>query len=302
MRHVVAPPCAHRFLADQARPVAFVEPFDDVPAATVATPADDAAAPTSTPGTQAPHQAFPQATCAPATAAGPDRPRPRAWTALRGLVGPSEPFLWILAAAVTVLSAIGAKALGPVQPMAAIQASAGPAATAPAPMPGLEHAPVPAQAPALAPDPAAATDALADALGLPEGAQPDRGVRWFNGRPVRPARTIRMTVTAYSPDAASCAPFADGQTATLHGVQTNGGFLVAADTDLLPFGSLLTIEGYAGDQIVPVLDRGGAIKGNRLDVLFPTHEAARRWGVRTIDVVVWEYADGRPADDPRRLR
>src|SRR5687768_6326538 len=28
--------------------------------------------------------------------------------------------------------------------------------------------------------------------------------RWFNGRPVRPQRTMTMTVTAYSPDERSC--------------------------------------------------------------------------------------------------
>ena len=43
-----------------------------------------------------------------------------------------------------------------------------------------------------------------------------------------------------------------------------------------------------------MLDRGGAIKGSRLDVLYPTHEIARRWGVQHVDVMVWEYADGEP--------
>lgn len=116
----------------------------------------------------------------------------------------------------------------------------------------------------------------------------------FNGRPIRAARTIRMRVTAYSPDARSCGDQADGITASGYSVLTNGGKLVAADTSLLPFGSMLSIPGYDLDAVVPVLDRGGAIKGHRLDVLFPTHEEARRWGVRDLDVTVWEYADGQP--------
>lgn len=116
-------------------------------------------------------------------------------------------------------------------------------------------------------------------------------VRWFDGRPVRPARTIWMRVTAYSPDARSCGKWADGQTATLHSVWTNGMRLVAADTRVLPYGSIITVPGYADDEIVPVLDCGGAIKGNRLDVLYPTHEIARAWGVRDVAVTVWEYAD-----------
>lgn len=130
----------------------------------------------------------------------------------------------------------------------------------------------------------------------------EAGTRWFNGRPVRPARTIMMTVTAYSPDARSCGDSADGITATLHSVWTNGFKLVAADPKILPYGSMLSIAGYDNGQVVPVLDCGGAIKGKRLDVLFPTHEQARQWGVRKIPVVVWEYADGKPADDPRKQR
>jgi 3D (Asp-Asp-Asp) domain-containing protein len=42
---------------------------------------------------------------------------------------------------------------------------------------------------------------------------------------------------------------------------------------------------------VPVLDRGSAIKGNRLDLLMPTHQAAQAWGRRTLLVTVWRYAD-----------
>ena len=127
-------------------------------------------------------------------------------------------------------------------------------------------------------------------------------IRWFNGRPVRPARVIWMQVTAYSPDSRSCGNFADGKTASLYSVQTNAGHLVAADTKLFPFGTLFSIEGYADDQIVPVLDRGGAIKGHHIDLLMPTHRQARRWGNQRMPVVVWEYADGKPAGDPRAFR
>lgn len=130
----------------------------------------------------------------------------------------------------------------------------------------------------------------------------DLSTRWFHGRPIRPARVIRMRVTAYSPDHRSCGEFADGKTATMHSVETNGGALVAADPRLLPYGSMLTVPGYDDDLVVPVLDCGGAIKGNRLDLLFPTHEQACVWGVKDLDIVVWEYADDLPPADPRKLR
>ena len=100
-----------------------------------------------------------------------------------------------------------------------------------------------------------------------------------------------MKVTAYSPDERSCGKWADGITASGYSVWTNAGKLVAADTHLLPYGTLLTVPGYNGSKPVPVLDIGGKIKGNRLDVLYPTHAIARRWGVQELAVTVWEYAD-----------
>jgi 3D (Asp-Asp-Asp) domain-containing protein len=111
-----------------------------------------------------------------------------------------------------------------------------------------------------------------------------------------------MRVTAYSPDHRSCGEFADGQTATLHSVWTNGMRLVAADPKVLPYGTMLTVPGYADNEIVPVLDCGGAIKGARLDLLYPTHERALQWGVQDLRVVIWEYADGKPAPNPRKVR
>jgi len=136
----------------------------------------------------------------------------------------------------------------------------------------------------------------------------DPKVRWFNGRAVRPVRKAWMTVTAYSPDARSCGESADGRTATMHSVTTNGHALVAADPRVLPYGSMISVPGYdlhprtSEARIVPVLDCGGAIKGNRLDVLMPTHEQARRWGVRRVQVTIWGYADGSPRENPRTLR
>ena len=121
-------------------------------------------------------------------------------------------------------------------------------------------------------------------------AQPGN-VRYFDGRPVRPARRLWMTVTAYSPDERSCGIWADGITASNKSVWTNAMRLVAADTRILPFGSLISLDDYADGDIVPVLDRGGAIKGMRLDVLYATHVEALQFGVKRVPVTVWEYAD-----------
>jgi 3D (Asp-Asp-Asp) domain-containing protein len=119
----------------------------------------------------------------------------------------------------------------------------------------------------------------------------DSSIRWFDGKMIRPARVIYMTITGYSPDERSCGKFADNKTATMYSVWTNGMNLVAADPTVLPYWSMVSIPGYANDDIVPVLDCGGAIKGNRIDLLYPTHELARVWGVRQMPVTVWEFVE-----------
>ena len=100
-------------------------------------------------------------------------------------------------------------------------------------------------------------------------------------------RTIRMEVTAYCPCQKCCGENAQGITASGHDVSYNNSRFVAADTDQLPFGTKLIIPGYNAAP-VEVIDRGGAIKGNKLDLFYPTHEEALQWGRQWVDVVVVE--------------
>lgn len=161
----------------------------------------------------------------------------------------------------------------------------------------LDLSTVPAPIPAdIAPAKSARANAAPAPAAEPETEQAqewssDPNIRYYDGRAIRPVKTIYMTVTAYSPDERSCGDSADGITASLKSVWTNGMKMVAADTKLLPFGSLITVPGYDEGRVVPVLDRGGAIKGKRLDVLYPTHEIAMQWGVRRLPITVWEYVE-----------
>lgn len=100
------------------------------------------------------------------------------------------------------------------------------------------------------------------------------------------ARVVRMEVTAYCPCTKCCGPNAAGVTASGLPVSHNGGKFVAADTSVLPFRTKLAIPGYHAAAPVEVIDRGGAIKGRRLDVYFPTHAEALEWGRRIVDVSV----------------
>jgi len=88
-----------------------------------------------------------------------------------------------------------------------------------------------------------------------------------------------VEVTGYCPCGICCGRWADGITAC--GAKAEGRF-VAAPREI-PFGTLVYIPGYAKAP-VPVLDRGGAIKGNKLDLFFATHTEAARWGRRMMTV------------------
>lgn len=98
-------------------------------------------------------------------------------------------------------------------------------------------------------------------------------------------QTIEMQVTAYCPCVKCTGTGSPGVTASGHKIQ-DGDVFVAADKKY-PFGTEMIVPGYNDDQPVEILDRGGAIKGNRVDVFFPTHEEALEWGVQDLDVIVF---------------
>ena len=102
--------------------------------------------------------------------------------------------------------------------------------------------------------------------------------------PAEEWRIVRMKVTGYCPCSKCCGEYSDGITANGHKIRPGDTF-VAADKRY-SFGTEMVIEGYSNSQAVKVLDRGGAIQGNKLDAFFHTHQQALEWGVRYIDVKV----------------
>lgn len=102
-----------------------------------------------------------------------------------------------------------------------------------------------------------------------------------------PARraVLPMRVTSYCPCSRCCGRFSDGLTASGLPVSHNGGRFAAGPPEI-PFGTFVIVPGYADGKPIPIIDRGGAIKGRRIDVFFPTHEEALRWGVRQSDVEI----------------
>lgn len=56
---------------------------------------------------------------------------------------------------------------------------------------------------------------------------------------------------------------------------------IAADPNILPYGTRLFVPGYGYGIVV---DCGGSIKGNRLDLFMESRQEAIDWGCRTVEV------------------
>jgi 3D (Asp-Asp-Asp) domain-containing protein len=70
---------------------------------------------------------------------------------------------------------------------------------------------------------------------------------------------------------------------TASGKKATPGRTIAADTSIYPFGTKINIPGYGWGVVE---DRGGAIKGGKIDLFFRTHKQALKWGRKTLRVEV----------------
>ena len=99
-----------------------------------------------------------------------------------------------------------------------------------------------------------------------------------------PMKSYSAEVTGYCKCKHCCGKFADGITASGHKIKLGDKF-VAADKNI-PFGTMFIIDGYNNNEPVPVLDRGGKITNDCIDVYFDTHQEAKIWG-RKKNHLIW---------------
>lgn len=103
---------------------------------------------------------------------------------------------------------------------------------------------------------------------IPEPAQEPEEPEW-----------ITATATAYCSCEICCGKWAknrpNGIVYTASGAVAQVGVTIAADWNIYPPGTVLYIEGM-GERIVQ--DCGGAIKGQKIDVYFESHEEALQFG------------------------
>lgn len=88
--------------------------------------------------------------------------------------------------------------------------------------------------------------------------------------------TLTMEATAYSAE--------EGGTLTATGQNLlENPMAIAVDPSVIPLGTRLYVEGY-GEAVA--VDTGGAIKGNIIDVHFPTIAQCIQWGRRSVQVTI----------------
>lgn len=102
-----------------------------------------------------------------------------------------------------------------------------------------------------------------------------------------------FTATAYCACEKCCGEWAlnrpDGIVYTASGAVAHEGVTIAADWDVLPVGTVVYIDGL-GERVVQ--DRGGAVKGNAVDLYFADHEEALNFGRQTVRLYIAGDGDG----------
>lgn len=96
--------------------------------------------------------------------------------------------------------------------------------------------------------------------------------------PTTSGRTLQMESTGYS-----CAELVNTYFTAMGIDLRQNPQVVAVDPSVIPLGSMVEVSGYG---IAIAGDTGGAIKGNIVDVHFPTVEQCIQWGRRSVTVTV----------------
>ncbi|MBR2077933.1 MAG: SH3 domain-containing protein [Exiguobacterium sp.] len=96
-------------------------------------------------------------------------------------------------------------------------------------------------------------------------------------------KTYKMKASAYTPYCKGCS----GKTALGWNVRTQKRNVIAVDPRVIPLGTKVQV--YVGSKLLgtyTAADTGGAIKGNKIDILMYSHSAAIQFGRKTVTVKV----------------
>lgn len=136
--------------------------------------------------------------------------------------------------------------------------------------------PEPKPEPKVEPKPEVATNNNATNKAPAKNTTPSRD----NSKAPSGGREFYVEATAYTPYCTGCS----GISAAGINLRANPNMkLIAADPRVIPMGTKVWVEGY-GHAVVG--DTGGAIKGNRIDVLMPTKAQAYKWGRKQVKIKI----------------
>lgn len=94
-------------------------------------------------------------------------------------------------------------------------------------------------------------------------------------------KIITVKASAYTATCKGCS----GITATGLNLKKNPSIkAIAVDPKVIPLGSKVYVQGYG---YAVAADKGGRIKGNKIDVFMPSKAKAIQWGVKTVKVTVY---------------
>ncbi len=101
-----------------------------------------------------------------------------------------------------------------------------------------------------------------------------------------PTKTMTVVATAYCSCVKCCGVYAknrpNGVVYTASGAIAKANHTIAVDTKVIPFGTTVLIDGkkYVAE------DTGSAVKGNKIDIYFDSHEQALEWGRQIVEIEV----------------
>ncbi len=111
------------------------------------------------------------------------------------------------------------------------------------------------------------------------------------GQTVRFSRAMMVTATSYAPldpEAVEGMDYSGNPNVTASGARAEVGtgsendpYVIAVDPRVIPLGARVYIEGYG---FARALDRGSAIRGNKIDILFASRSQALRFGRRSLKI------------------
>ena len=91
-------------------------------------------------------------------------------------------------------------------------------------------------------------------------------------------RQMKVKATAYTGSPA------EGGDMTYLGTKCREGYTIAVDPKVIPLGTRVYIPQF--NKVFVAEDTGSAIKGRKIDIFMNSYNAAIKWGIREIDIII----------------